>query len=412
MGGRKAGDYPRSLPEFFRRFPDDEACLRYLVETRWPDGFRCPACGGEEATFLPARRLWQCRACGRQCSATAGTVMHRSHLPLTAWFGAAFLMAGHKPGISALQLRQLLGLASYHPAWTMLQKLRRAMVDPDRRPLSGLVEMDETWVGGKQAGLKGGRQKTDRKAQMVAVAVERHADALGRLRLEVIPDASRATLRDFITRNIAPGSTIATDAWSGYHGLETIGYAHEPLNQSASRRAGGDGDAVPGVHRVISNLKTWLQGTHHGVGADHLDAYLDEFVFRFNRRQHPFAGFATLLGLGSTHQPVPASAIVAPFGRSIGARGRTTGQNSRRFLAAMGETGDPPMPEPSFSVVEHRHESEVEFIRAVARVVGEADDRCGPGTETRSRTELGPHGSAMSDPQSLAPDRNNPILRP
>jgi transposase-like protein len=372
VGGRAAGDYPRSLPEFFRRFPDDEACLRYLVETRWPDGFQCPACGATEATFLAARRLWQCRACRRQSSATAGTVLHRSHLPLTAWFTAAFLMAGHKPGVSALQLQHLLGLPSFHPAWTMLQKLRRAMVNPDRSPLSGEVEVDETWVGGKQAGLKGGRQRKDRKALLVVVAVERRSDALGRLRLEVIPDASQATLRDFITRNVAPGSTIVSDAWTGYGGLAALDYTHRPLNQSAAKRAGGEGDAVPGVHRVISNLKTWLRGTHHGVGADHLDAYLDEFVFRFNRRRRPFAGFATLLGLGSAHRPVPASAIVAPFGRPTGARGRATGQSSRRWAspAPSPDPAVPPEPEPWFSHEVREHETEAEFLRAVARLVG------------------------------------------
>lgn len=177
MGGRKAGDYPRSLPEFFRRFPTDEACLRYLVETRWPDGFRCPACDSDRATFMVARRLWPCRDCRRQSSATAGTVLHRSHLPLTDWFAAAFLMTSHKPGISALQLQHLLGLGSFGTAWTMLHKFRRAMVNPDRTPLSGEVEVDATWVGGKQAGLKGGRQKKDRKALLVVVAVERHARA-------------------------------------------------------------------------------------------------------------------------------------------------------------------------------------------------------------------------------------------
>ena len=156
----------------------------------------------------------------------------------------------------------------------------------------------------------------------MVVAIERRTEALGRLRLEVIPDASQVTLRVFVTRNVTSGSTIISDARTGYGGLAALDYTHQPLNQSVAKRAGGEGDAVPGVHRVISNLKTWLRGTHHGVGADHLDAYLDEFVFRFNRRQRPFAGFATLLGLGSGHEPVPASAITAPFGRPTGARGR------------------------------------------------------------------------------------------
>ena len=244
-----------------------------------------------------------------------------------------------KPGISALQLSQQLDL-HYETAWFLLHKLRRAMVNPDRRTLRGMVEVDETWIGGRQAGLKGGRQRRGRKALLVAVAVERGEKALGRLRLAVVPDASQATLTAFIERTVKRGSTIASDAWSGYGGLAASGYDHEPLSQSALKRAGLDPDAVPGVHRVISNLKTWLRGTHHGVGADHLDHYLDEFVFRFNRRFYPMAGFASLLGLGAALPPTTTHEIHSPLtaGTTTRRRGRSTGLTSARFSIEINES--------------------------------------------------------------------------
>ncbi len=269
----------------------------------------------------------------RQTSATAGTVLHRTRQPLTAWFTAAYLMTSLKPGISALQLQRQLGLASFGTTWVLLHKLRRAMVNPDRRRLAGTVEVDETWIGGRQADLKGGRQRRGRKALLVGVAVERREMSLGRLRLEILPDASHLTLGDFIARNVEPGSTIVSDAWQGYAGLDPTLYTHLPLSQAALRRAGRESDAVPGVHRVVSNLKTWLRGTHHGVGADHLDHYLDEFVFRFNRRFYPMAGFATLLGLGTTSPPTPIEQILSPLADGATGRrqGRSTGLTSGRF---------------------------------------------------------------------------------
>jgi transposase-like protein len=349
VGGRTPGDYPKNLGEFMRRFPDERSCQRYLVATRWPDGFRC-RCGSDKAGVLWERGVWQCHGCRRQTSVTAGTVLHRSKLPLTAWFVAAYLMTSLKPGISALQLGRQLGI-SYEAAWLMLHKLRRAMVNPERTLLTGEVEVDETWVGGKQAGLKGGRQRAGRKALLVAVAVERRTKEtppgapasksrtyLGRLRLEIIPDASGDTLRDFITRNVADGSTIVSDAWPAYRSLPAT-FTHQPASQAAMKRAGIEPDAVPGVHRVISNLKTWLRGTHHGVGADHLDHYLNEYVFRFNRRFYPMAGFATLLGLGTVLPHTPASSIFAPLAASgTRIRGRSTGLTSTRFSVEINQS--------------------------------------------------------------------------
>lgn len=332
MGAKTRGDYPKTLAEFQRRFSDEDACVRYLIETRWPDGFVCPRCRTKDARLLATRRVWQCRWCRRQTSLTARTAMHRSKLPLTTWFLAAYLVSSLKPGISALQLSQQLGIR-YETTWVLLHKLRRAMVSPDRSRLSGSVEVDETWIGGRQAGLKGGRQRADRKSLLVVVAVERGEKALGRLRLEVIPNASGSVLEDFITRNVESGSTIVSDAWPGYSGLSARDYTHLPLSQAAMKRAGGEGDAVPGVHRVISNLKTWLRGTHHGVGADHLDHYLDEFVFRFNRRFYPMAGFATLLGIASEIPSTTTEDIKSPLApaASVRRRGRATGLTTARF---------------------------------------------------------------------------------
>ena len=343
MGARRQGDYPKNLADFYRRFPDDAACFRYLVETRWPDGFRCPACGSDDARLMEARRTWQCRACRRQTSATAGTVLHRSKLPLTAWFTAAYLMTSLKPGISALQLQGQLGLTRFETAWFLLHKLRRAMVNPDRTQLSGTVEVDETWIGGKQAGLKGGRQRKGRKAIEVVVAVERREKSLGRLQLEIIRDDGSETLYDFIKRNVEPGSLIVSDAWQGYSGIEPEIYDHQSVSQAAQKRAGGSPSAVPGVDRVTSNLKTWLRGTHHGVGADHLDAYLDEFVFRFNRRYYPMAGFATLLGLGAVQPPTTGEDILSPRTpeRTVRRRGRATGLTSVRFPNPPTDAGAP-----------------------------------------------------------------------
>jgi len=332
MGGRKPGDYPRTLGAFYGRFHDEDACLHYLVEARWPDGFRCPKCNSDDCGWLSTRRIWVCRHCRHHTSVTAGTVLHRTRLPLTTWFTAAYLVASLKPGISALQLQAQLGISRYETSWLLLHKLRRAMVDPDRSRLEGTVEVDEAWVGGKQVGLKGGRQRKDRKALLVAVAVERRDNSLGRLRLAVIPDDTFETLGGFIALNIEPGSTVVSDAWPVYTGLSAKDYTHLPLSQSAMKQAGLEADAVPGVHRVVSNLKTWLMGTHHGVGADHLDHYLNEFVFRFNRRYHPMAGFATLLGLGTSLAPTTADEIRAPLPSSAAKRrrGRSTGLTGTR----------------------------------------------------------------------------------
>ena len=292
-------DFPRSVIEFQGRFPDEEACRAYLFASRWPDGFVCPACGGVEVGAEHRRRLWQCQGCGRQTSVTAGTVMHKTHLPLTLWFWAAYLVATHGPGMSALQLQRQLGISRYETAWTILHKLRRAMVAPERGPLTGEVEVDEGFLGGRDTDLRGGRQRDGKP--LVGVAVEVRGSGSGRLRLQLLRDASAASLTPFVASSVAAGTIVHTDGWQGYSRLQAAGFDHRPHKQRA--RFPDREWVLPRAHRSLSNLKTWLQGTHHGVSPKHLQVYLDEFVFRHNRRRTPLAGFQTLLGLGAAHEP-------------------------------------------------------------------------------------------------------------
>lgn len=290
--------FPRSLKEFQAQFGSEAACQAYLYACRWPEGYRCGRCGHGEAFALVRRGLWQCKACGYQTSVTAGTVLHRTRQPLTLWFWAAYLVTTHTPGLSALQLQRQLGIDSYETAWVLLHKLRRAMVRPDRERLKAHVEVDETYIGGPEAGLKGGRQLVDKV--LVVGAVEVRGRASGRVRLQVVPDASAASLAGFVAANVEPGAVVVTDGWSAYAPLHAQGYRHRPRTQGDRARAA---KILPRVHRVFGNLQTWLRGTHHGVGADHLQSYLDEFTFRFNRRRTPMAAFQTLLGLATTHAP-------------------------------------------------------------------------------------------------------------
>jgi transposase-like protein len=225
--------------------------------------------------------------------------MHKTRLPLTLWFWAAYLVATQGPGMSALQLQRQLGISRYETAWTLLHKLRRAMVAPEREPLVSEVEVDEGYLGGRDTDLRGGRQRNGKP--LVGVAVEVRGNGSGRLRLQLLADASAASLRSFLGSSVAAGAIVHTDGWSGYKGLQAAGFDHRPRIQHA--RFPDREWLLPRAHRAFSNLRTWLQGTHHGVSPKHLQVYLDEFVFRHNRRRTPLAGFQTLLGLGTTHQP-------------------------------------------------------------------------------------------------------------
>jgi len=250
---------------------------------------------------LEARSLWQCLDCRHQVSTTAGTVLHGTRTPLQYWFWAAYLMTTATPGISALQLQRQLGLDRYETAWMILQKLRRAMVAPERTRLAGPVEIDEAIIGGRDTGP--GRVLGANK-ELVVVGVEIRGQGSGRIRLKVIPDASSAALCAFVEENVIAGSSVRTDGWSGYKALAGRGFRHHPISQRALLLNGiGPEEALPRAHRAFSNLKTWLQGTHRGISGKHLQVYLDEFVFRFNRRRTPMAAFQTLLGLSAQAQP-------------------------------------------------------------------------------------------------------------
>ncbi len=246
------------------------------------------------------QRRWQCAGCRHQVSLTAGTVLHRTKIPLTQWFWAAYLMTTDKRGVSALLLQRQLGLSCYETAWMMLHKLRRAMVSVAREPLYGEVEVDDTWIGGQQAGLRGSRQLKGRRAALVLVAVERRGRGSGRVRMRVIPDFKGNTIIAFLHENVSSGSTIYTDGLKSFSGLTEAGFKHiartQPL-RSALRK--GAQSAVPLADRAIGNLQQWLIGTYHGVSKPQLQVYLDEFVFRHNRRKTPAAAFQTLLGLGT-----------------------------------------------------------------------------------------------------------------
>ena len=297
-----APDYPRTWPEFERRFATEDACREYLERIRWPLGFRCPACGATAWVLTGRVGLRQCSSCRHQTTVTVGTIFERTKLPLQVWFRAMWLVTSQKGGASALNVQRQLGLTRYETVWTMLHKLRRAMVRPGRDMLHGTVEVDETYVGGDEEGVRG--RETYKKA-LVVVAAEEDGEGIGRIRLGAIPDASGTCLLGFVEDTIEPGSTVHTDGWEGYGVLPGAGYRHVATNIKRSGLVAHE--LLPRVHRVASLLKRWLLGTHQGaVRALHLDYYLDEFTFRFNRRKSNARGmlFYRLAQQAAHVQPV------------------------------------------------------------------------------------------------------------
>lgn len=314
MGYPRAGThYPRSVGEFQAWFRTDADCLDYLDWLRWPDGFVCPACGHHGGWRLGDGRF-MCPECGSRTSVTAGTIFDRTRTPLTVWFIACWLFATGKDGISALSLKRTLEIGSYQTAWAMLHRLRSVLVRPGRDRLSGIVEVDETYIGGLEPGLRGGRAKG--KKVLTGIAVEiREPKGMGRCRMAPVPDASAASLHPFVTDYVEPGARVITDGWQGYRGLDKLGYVHEPRSQRAARARGDDaGELLPAVHRVASLAKRWLLGTHQGsVEEVHLASYLNEFVFRFNRRRSRSRGmvFYRVLELAVVHAPVRYKDLIA-----------------------------------------------------------------------------------------------------
>lgn len=301
-------DYPRTLQEFEGRFTSEEACREYLARLRWPEGFVCPQCDGQ-AAWRTARGLFRCKACDHQASITAGTIFQDSHLPLTLWFRAIWYVTSQKNGASALGVQRVLGLGSYRTAWSLLHKLRRAMVRPGRDRLAGTVEIDETYWGAVEEGVVG--RLTEKKALILVAAQHDGSHKIGRIRMRQVSNLSRATLHTFIAENIEPGSVVRTDGLETYSGL--TGYRHDPRVIAGSGKTADE--LLRRVHRVVSLLKRWLLGTHQGaVSHKHLDYYLDEFTFRFNRRTSASRGklFYRLVQQATQVEPHPYQTIVHP----------------------------------------------------------------------------------------------------
>ena len=267
--------YPRNQREFDALVASEEACQRYLSQIRWPEGFVCPACGHRRAWAVRSR--WQeCAGCGRQTSLTAGTMFQDTRSPLRTWFQAIWYVTGQKHGASALGLQRVLGLGSYHTAWAWLHRLRRAMVRPGRERLTGTVQVDESFWGGERPGKRG---RGAGGKSVILAAVERAGRRLGRIRLVRVDYTRGETLVSTLQMLVEPGSCIETDGLLAYRTLAKAGYRHIVI------RAESREELLPQVHLVISLVKRWLLGTHQGaVHASHLDYYLDEFTFRFNRR--------------------------------------------------------------------------------------------------------------------------------
>lgn len=351
----------RSLIEFQAAFPDEPHCAGFLVKRRWPEGFVCPGCGiaGRVAALKSRAYTFECLDCRRQTSITAGTVMHRSKLPLTVWFWAAHLMSTHSNGMSARQLEDQLGI-TYKTAWLLTQKLRRSMVAPDREPLEGVVEVDQAEIPCREGDAlfySGNAGKL-----LIAGAVEvidrdtnepkprrkgaKYLDTRsGRIRLAMISDNSAASIEAFVRANVKPGTTLLTDGHASYPGL--TGYRHDPRvvgNMAANI-------VLPWIHRAFALLKRWGLGTYHGLRRKHIDTYLNEFVFRYNRRFYRHVSFETLLGIATHHPPASYWDIIGHANPRKGnvvirraPRRRKTANGMRTDGSAAAEAADPHQP--------------------------------------------------------------------
>lgn len=293
--------FPKTLQEFRQQFSSEDACLEYLVQSRWPEGFVCPLCSGTKYWVIKKPFGHECGECGRRTSPMAGTVMHRSHIGIQEWFWAGYLVSTLTPGLSAKQLERQIG-CQYKTAWFMLHRLRRAMVNDARSRLKGFVEADETFIGGPVKG-KRGRAVTDSTTKTLVFGVvevieytdkaEKRVERAGRIRLAKALRADDESIERFLLQNVEEGTTVHTDGWRGYSQTALSKYQHKQI----------PGMRASHIHRAFGNLKTWINGTHHGVDPKYLEAYLDEFVFRFNRRKTPMTAFQTLLGIAASKVP-------------------------------------------------------------------------------------------------------------
>lgn len=311
-------DYPRTWNEFLDWFPTEEACLSFVERLRWPAGFVCPACGAGGEPYRASRLRLMCRSCRRQSSVTAGTLFDKTRTPLRVWLAGAWYVTNQKLGVSALGLQRVLGLGSYQTAWTLLHRFRRAMIRPERDQLRGLVEVDETYlaIADRQSELPRKQRKSRTNKVLVVMAVEIHEPkGFGRIRLQRIGDDSAASVIPFVQEVVDPSATVRTDGSAAYLRLTELGYRHERKVMLGSDEAAHV--SMPGVHRVASLVKRWLLGTHQGsVQPDQLDFYLEEFVFRFNRRSSRSRGllFYRLMEQAVRTPPVTYSDVARKSG--------------------------------------------------------------------------------------------------
>lgn len=302
--------FPETLIEFQEQFPDEAACWKALRRLRWPHGFECPRCGHRKSYPIAGRRLEQCQSCCYQASLTAGTIFHKTRVPLRIWFLGIFFVARHKQGISALQFQRDTGLGSYQTAWTLLHKVRSALWQRAEHRLRGWVEADETYVGSKrERGLRGGREVGHKT--IVAVAVEQRRHTAGSARLAVLEGVSfEEDLGPFLRGAIdADKAAVRTDGFAGYLPLEEAGITHDRHVQGSDRTRSAK--ILPWSHTIFSNLKAWLLGTFRGVSKKHMPRYLDEFIYRFNRRWREGELFGFVLSRAVRGEPFPYSRLTA-----------------------------------------------------------------------------------------------------
>ena len=303
--------YPKNFQEFLFQFKTEDDCWNYLFQMRWPDGFNCPKCKGNKY-WVTEKKLIHCISCEHQISITAGTIFHGTRKPLLLWFHIIWWVVAQKTGASAYNLKDFMGFGSYETAWAWLHKLRRAMVRPNRDKLSGEIEVDETYIGGKETG-KGKQGRGADTKTLVVVAAECKGKQIGRVRFKIISESSAEELMSFIKENIAPGSKIITDGWSGYSSLsQSKEYKHEIKIISGSGQEAHE--LLPHVHMIDSLVKRWINGTHQGkVSPKHLSYYLDEFAFRFNRKLSTYRGklFYRLIQQSVATSPVPLNEITS-----------------------------------------------------------------------------------------------------
>lgn len=299
-------EYPKILRDFDKTFYNDEACLRFLEQVRWQKEFKCQKCGGDKYWTM-ATGLRRCQECRFKNSVKVGSIFESSRLPIKTWFQAIWWVTVQKNGVSALGFQKNIGIGSYETSWLLFHKIRNAMIHADRTPLKGDVEVDEAFVGGVHSGKRG---RGSEGKELVVIAAEFSGKSrIGRIRMQRIPDASAKSLETFIKANILQGSTVHTDGWPSYGNIDKLGYKHVPKKSATVH----PDDLLPRVNSVTAHLKRWLMGTLHGsFDPKHIDSYLEEFVFRFNRRNSKARGllFQRVLENSIRVKPAPYQEII------------------------------------------------------------------------------------------------------